>query len=375
MRIEALQLFAQIPGAGGGHLRDADPSDFGARVATGLTESLGDDRLLHGHWVQDLFRAVVISLDSIAMIKDEDTGELYCEPDRPLRLPDYRVVTKDGEHLLIEVKNVGPKATFKPQKIRTEIFAELQAYAQVTGARLVFAHYWSMLSKWTLVDASRFVRRGRHLEITVEEAVCGSEFALLGERLILTQPAACMRIVAVVPGEEPTVDPDFVDWPYFTPGAVEFLIDGEQVTDSQEYELIKAMMLYGGAILGPSDLVVDEEQRPIEMVLRMAEPGGHPTGSSLAQIYTNRYIRATKDVVGGSVLRMRGEPDPTLTRLLTAAADSNRPGSRLKVMIGIQRPAKLPSSPDERHSDAGGGTSDTGTQPDSGDGQGIRPQV
>src|SRR5579863_2851287 len=87
--IEVLNLFAQLPGAEQGLPLDGTAaSEFSASVADGLAESLADQRRLHGHWAQDLFRAVLISLDATTLIKDEDTGELH--------LPDFRVVTKAG---------------------------------------------------------------------------------------------------------------------------------------------------------------------------------------------------------------------------------------------------------------------------------------
>ena len=63
--IEALNLFAQLPGAEQSLLLDGTAaSEFGATMAAGLADSLADQRRLHGHWAQDLFRAVLISLDA-----------------------------------------------------------------------------------------------------------------------------------------------------------------------------------------------------------------------------------------------------------------------------------------------------------------------
>lgn len=73
----------------------------------GLEESLANQRRLHGRWTQDLFQAVLVSLDDIRMIKDEDAGTFFFDQDQPeLKLPDFRVVCGDDEHLLVEVKNV-----------------------------------------------------------------------------------------------------------------------------------------------------------------------------------------------------------------------------------------------------------------------------
>jgi hypothetical protein len=115
--IEALNLYALLRDADAqtGVLGDEqDRAAFVDSVATGLGESLADQRRLHGRWAQDLFRGVVLSLGGIRMIKDEDAGTLYLDPAGPgLKQPDFRVVRHDGEQLLVEVKNVGPGKVFR----------------------------------------------------------------------------------------------------------------------------------------------------------------------------------------------------------------------------------------------------------------------
>jgi hypothetical protein len=74
-------------------------------------------------------------------------------PQQPLRLPDFRVVTRAGEQLLVEVKNVGPAGIVRPQKLRAADIAAQQRYAQLTGASLLLAHYWAAPNHWTLIDS------------------------------------------------------------------------------------------------------------------------------------------------------------------------------------------------------------------------------
>jgi hypothetical protein len=82
-----------LDGAGGGEIGSPDDlAAFMASVRSGLDQSLANPQRLHGRWAQDLFRAILISLDAILMIKDEDTGELHSDPAEPLRIPDFRVV-------------------------------------------------------------------------------------------------------------------------------------------------------------------------------------------------------------------------------------------------------------------------------------------
>jgi len=61
-----------------GDLNDPqERANFLSEVEVALDQSLANQRRLHGRWAQDLFRAVLISLDGITMIKDEDSGEFY----------------------------------------------------------------------------------------------------------------------------------------------------------------------------------------------------------------------------------------------------------------------------------------------------------
>jgi hypothetical protein len=84
--------------AGAGDLSDPqEHAKFLREIEIALDQSLADQRRLHGRWTQDLFRAVLISLDGTTMIKDEDSGEFYIEQDEPLVLPDFLVMTHGGE--------------------------------------------------------------------------------------------------------------------------------------------------------------------------------------------------------------------------------------------------------------------------------------
>lgn len=345
MRLETLNLFTQTHGAAK-LPRDAESTAaFGAMVAGGLAEAMADERLLHGRWAQDLFRAVLISLDAITLIKDEDAGELHHDADGPLGLPDFRVVTKAGEHLLIEVKNVGPKGLLKTQKIRADTVDELREYARLTGGRLVFAHYWSATSKWTVVDAGRLSRNGGYCELTINEAFCANELGRLGDHVLVTPSVVTMTLLEEGPANA-EVDPDVADLPLpFVVRSVGFVCDGKPVTDPEEYQLVKAVVFYGGAVLSDVKPIVDGDDRMIGIVFTAQSPAGPDSpniGSFLSSIFTNRYIAATKNMIDGSVQQMRYEPDPTLTRLARVAA-AYGPDRAMPVTVFTQRPAKPPT--------------------------------
>ncbi len=346
MRLEALNLFMQTEGAEQLAVGDAETTAaFGTMVAAGLAESMADERLLHGRWAQDLFRAVLISLDAITMIKDEDAGELHYDAARPLHLPDFRVVTKTGEKLLVEVKNVGPKGVWKTQKIRAEALAELREYARLTGGRLMFAHFWSGINWWTLVDADRLTPNGKYFELTFKAAGCADELGLLGDRMLMTTSTITVMMLAAGIKDGPALEPELaggLSCLGFVPNTVHFACDGVPVTSRNEHELVKAVALYGGAEIVPCALVGDETGQTVGVVVFARAPGGaeHPSlGSRLSQIYSNRYIVATKDPIGGAVKQMRYRPDPTLTRL-AKVAQAYGPGRTMPVQVFTQYPTE-----------------------------------
>jgi hypothetical protein len=346
--IEALNLFAQLPGAEQSPLDEATASNFGASVAAGLAESLANERRLHGHWAQDLFRAVLISLDATTLIKDEDAGDLYHDDDRSLHLPDFRVVTKVGEHLLVEVKHVGPNGMLKTQRIRADHLTAMQEYAELTGARLVFAHYWAGINWWTLVEASRLAANGKYFELTINDAACANEFAMLGDLLLMTCSVITVMIFAAGIKDGTEVDREFVAGlpdTGFVPSTVHFACDGVPVTSRNEAELVQAVALWGGGAMSDPGLIADETGKPVGLVMTIQSPGGAESpnlGSRLSSIYSARYLAATTDPIGGSVKQMRYQPDPTLTRL-AEAAHADGPGRVMPVQVFTQVPTKPPT--------------------------------
>jgi hypothetical protein len=91
-------------------------------------------------------------LGTVRLLKSEDDGAFYHDDTEKLTPPDFRIVTGDGQHLLVEVKNVAPRALAADQRMRSADVAAQSRYAQATGARLMVAHYWAAMNLWTMVD-------------------------------------------------------------------------------------------------------------------------------------------------------------------------------------------------------------------------------
>ena len=110
----SLELFAQLddPSAGGSvrdHHRLRAVLD---QLSAGLSSSLASEARLHGWRVQAMFEAMLLGLGHVRLLTTEDSGECYYDDaEGGVKPPDFRLVTTDGEHLLIEVKNVAPSMT------------------------------------------------------------------------------------------------------------------------------------------------------------------------------------------------------------------------------------------------------------------------
>jgi hypothetical protein len=323
--IEMLNLYTLIRdvAASVGDLKDPEEhAKFLHEIEAALDQSLADQRRLHGRWAQDLFRAVLISLGGITMIKDEDSGEFFIEQDAALALPDFRVLTRGGEHLLIEVKNVGGRYRPRPQKLRAATVQAQQHYAQMTGARLLYAHYWAGNNHWSLVDSQVLQSQGDHLVLDQSTAMRANELGLLGDRVIITDATLTLSLSSVTLAQDLPDGPDplFADLPLpFELGTAEFMCNGKPLVNPDERRVAAFLFLYGGGT-GPIELEVDEHGAPERLNLTWSSPAGPESpnvGSFLSSMFTNRYIAQTKRV-DGTVSLMRYHPDPGLTRLIPA---------------------------------------------------------
>src|SRR5262249_13611331 len=156
-------------------------TEFVDNVTSGLTESLSNPSRVHGLHVQSLFQAMVVGLGAVQLVKEEDVGEFFFDDTGGLvRVPDFRLVLGDGQHLLVEVKSVKPTPVPRPHVMREADVEALRRYADMTGARLLLAHYWSGWNLWTVAADTVFERRDGKLVVDMETALMASELGLLG---------------------------------------------------------------------------------------------------------------------------------------------------------------------------------------------------
>lgn len=299
-------------------------------IGDALRTSLDNPSRLKGWMTQYAFEAVVVALGAVRLIKTEDSGLFYFdEAGGELQPPDFRIVLSDGTHLLVEVKNVAPNKSPLETKVRAKDMAAAQAYAQATGGRLLYAHFWSGVGMWTLVDPSVFSLVGSHQRLSLLDAIKVSEMHLLGDGMLATKPPLTFSVI-MDRGKERVVERlgNGEETRAFTIGGVEMLNAGQVITDPDERNLAWFLLLHGDwpqkqesqfDELGRLVRVdfVSEPQIPDEEVARHIEEQGLAFFGCLSKLYTQRFLDAiTTDE--GEIRALREEPEPALLAKLVA---------------------------------------------------------
>jgi len=285
-----------------------------SKTATALSESLANPSRLHGWHVQGLFEAVVVTLGSVRLLKVEDCGRFYSDGDAAVMLPDFRIVTNIGEQILVEVKSVAPAAEITDQSLRSTDVEKQMRYAEMTGARLLFAHYWAGLNLWTLVDANVLQSCGKKRVLSFKDAAMANEFVSLGDMSIGVEPPL---VFSLLPNpSKPRLRESFSntsDRIKFTIGGVELSNAGRVLTDKTERKIAWFLMRYGPWGVSEEPQVNDRgEVERFDYVF--APPGedrteqGLAVAGSLSSMYSVFYNFLTLSDEG--VKKLRHEPDP-----------------------------------------------------------------
>lgn len=196
-KLETLNLFSVLQSGDGRTIYDPENREFFlSQVDAGLTRALDSETTLHGIRVQALFRGMVANLDTVRLLKEEDTGDCYYRSDKEMLVPDFRIVTGEGKSLFIETKNHFRKDPMKCYRIRVTDLDALTRYAELVGIPLRIAIYWAPWNQWTLNDPTRFTRKCNHAEIEFLRAMKENEMAVLGDYTIGTRYPLTLRLIA-----------------------------------------------------------------------------------------------------------------------------------------------------------------------------------
>ncbi|MCD2155825.1 hypothetical protein LQL77_19035 [Rhodococcus cerastii] len=325
-----------------GRRRDVDE-----QIAAAIDASMKKPNRLYGWRVQAMFEAVVIALGTVQLIKQEDGGTFYHDDAKgSMSLPDFRIVTAKGETLFVEVKNVAPKERIKSRKQRKGDVDDLRRYADLNGARLVYAHYWSSPNIWTVVDADRFESdsgAADKLLLSFESAFIANEFGKLGDAQIATIPPLQLRVRSTSSGPSfgPSNAREIADeFGVKINGDVEIVAGEKTLTDPVEQRIAMFALMYGawehenqelfengratGVSVNATPLVAGPQD-----VQYIAQQGFAIIGF-LSAMFSSMYNSLTL-TSAGDVRALRHEPDPGMLSRLVPTNYWNRTGRSLPV--------------------------------------------
>jgi hypothetical protein len=254
-----------------------------------------------------MFSYVVASLGGTRLIKQEDSGEVISDEPN-LRIPDFRVVPKDGEEFLVEVKNCR-RDPRKPFVLTGAYLSSLESYARLVDRPLRIAIYWSLFNMWTLLSLAHIPRQDGDGWVPFDKAIKRNEMVDLGDMQIATIPPLVLRVVAD-PQKPRSIDSSGTV--NFTIGGVDMLAGGVKIEDKDEKNLAFYFWLnglWGGDDPKPfvqlGELIhIDYEVAPHEPV----EEQGFQMMGNLSQMISRHFDHLTAP--DGEIQRLAPLQDP-----------------------------------------------------------------
>jgi hypothetical protein len=206
LKFDPIELFSAVSRDNNYKIEaEDDINDFLEKVGLSLKASLKNQNILHGKRVEALFAHVAGALGQCAMIKQEDSGNIFASG-KPIQAPDYSITLQDGNRFLVEVKNChhgDPKAGYE---FRKDYVERLETYAALQGTTVKFAIYFSRIRKWVLISKGSMTEHRNKYTTTFIEAYAKNEMIVLGDRMIGTTPNLAVELVSSVDNEAIVTD-------------------------------------------------------------------------------------------------------------------------------------------------------------------------
>ena len=256
-KFEPIELYAALARDQGYNLNaPAHQTDFIVRVDRSIKAAADNPALVHGKRVEAMFAHVAGGLGSCALIKQEDTGNVFAEDDE-LQAPDYKIILKSGEQFFVEVKNCHFDKPTYLYLIAKEYDGKLQKYAELHRTPLKYAIFYSRWNKWALLPRDSFTEQANRYVTDMVNSLARSEMLTLGDRMIGTKPDLVFELRAD-PRKEATLSQE--GQAKFTIGDVRMYCDGMLITDAKEKSIAFYLMRFGDWIEGDTEGVFENEQ-------------------------------------------------------------------------------------------------------------------
>lgn len=295
-KLETLNLFSLLQSSDGRTLYNpGNRESFLSQVDSGLTSALASEATLHGIRVQSMFRGMVANLDAVRLLKEEDSGDCYYKTDHELLVPDFRVVTGEGESLLIETKNHFSREPLRRYRIRISDLDALSRYAELLSIPLRFAIYWAPWNQWSLNDPKHFRKAGKYAEIDFFQAITQNEMAKVGDYSIGTAFPLTLKLSAAMDKPRKITPEGLAS---MLVGGYELRVGGVLLEDKTEQNIAIYLMMYGKWDYDGGKAELDEAGLPIAMVHTVFPEEETPNQGfeiigSLSSLYSQAYNSLT----------------------------------------------------------------------------------
>ena len=283
-KFDPLELYAKVSSAQGYKIGiDGDVDDFVERVAKSLKSALESPTMIHGKRTEAMFAHVAGGLGRCDLIKQEDSGASFVSPDA-VAISDYRIVTKAGDSILVEVKNFRMDSFNRFYTMQKQYLAKLQRYADMNKVPLKFAIYFSGVNQWMLLSPSSFIDAGRTVQIDFAHAIARNEMAMLGDRMICTIPPLTMTFEGDIEDERSKVDTD--GNALFTIRQIRMTCGGNPIDNDVEQRIAFYLMRHGSwGSDGVPAVVVDGKLKSFQFSFDPVEEG-EPSDQSFRSVGT-----------------------------------------------------------------------------------------
>lgn len=306
---DLLTEFGKFSASNGVSLKAPDTlPEFLKHVEKELTGAKEDPALLHGQRTENMFEAMVVSLNRFKLFKVEDAAGIY--PLEAFKVCDFRIVTLDDQHWCVEVKNFYQKDPINENyKLSTGYLDKLTSYANLTGARLKIAIYWARWSVWTLVAPEEFLTPNGGVSISFVQAIAGNELSVLGDLKIGMKAPLCLRLIA---DSEMTNKLEGDARAEFSIGGVKIFCDGTELIEPIDQQIALLFIYYGDWEGEGTDHKVnanDVAWVDVDFTPRDSKNEGFDFIGSLSTVFAKYYAQETLDDKGIHQLKAPTQPE------------------------------------------------------------------
>ena len=138
--IEVLNIMSLIAEKLDINLKDNDGQiKLKETISNSISNKLASDNSLYGIIAEKMFAYISAVLGGCKYIKSEDSGDFYYSDEEEVRIPDYRVLTSDGNEFLVEVKEFNQRNNNQTFKVTKNYYNRLRNYSKMVERDLLLA--------------------------------------------------------------------------------------------------------------------------------------------------------------------------------------------------------------------------------------------